>query len=59
MAEDDNTRRLELIILIQGAGCSQSLDSFESLFEISHQSNSKKTPWNCSVTIVGRGMCAS
>ena len=33
MAEDDNTRRLELIILIQGAGCSQSLDSFESLFE--------------------------
>jgi transcriptional regulator with PAS, ATPase and Fis domain len=26
---------------------------------ISHQSNSKKKPWNCSVTIVGRGMCAS
>jgi len=24
MAEDDNTRLLELIILIQGAGCSQS-----------------------------------
>jgi hypothetical protein len=30
MAEDDNTRRLELIILIQGAGYSQSLDSFVS-----------------------------
>jgi hypothetical protein len=30
MAEDDNTSRLELIILIQGAGCPQSLDSFVS-----------------------------